>query len=182
MSTEVSSELKVTFFPPLYLQRRIWILDAIRRHQFKSVRVQNVFSSISANPVPTQILDIGCGEGELLNALRQPAPWLASHPDLTDDGKEDIASIHLAHLAGLDISDDVEFASQATAPPPDVTHEIRWEPLLVKIWKGGLEEFNPEFVGIECIVASEVYVKIKILSKMLLDKRCRDERHTSAAP
>lgn len=35
---------------------------------------------------------------------------------------------------------------------------IRWEPLQVDIWKGGLENVNPEFVGIDCIVSSEVCV------------------------
>lgn len=30
--------LKVTFFPPLYHQRRIWILDILRREQLTEVR------------------------------------------------------------------------------------------------------------------------------------------------
>lgn len=34
----------------------------------------------------------------------------------------------------------------------------RWEELEVKIWEGGLQVDNEEFVGVECIVATEVYV------------------------
>ena len=31
------AELKVTFFPPLYLQRRIWVLDILRREHVSEV-------------------------------------------------------------------------------------------------------------------------------------------------
>jgi hypothetical protein len=60
----------------------------------------------------------------------------------------------MRHIAGLDISADVEFASRGTAPP---FHGVaRWEPLEVKIWKGGLESLNTQFIDVECVVASEV--------------------------
>jgi hydroxyacyl-ACP dehydratase HTD2-like protein with hotdog domain len=35
-------ELKVTFFPPLYLQRRIWVLNMLRQHGVTSVRATNL--------------------------------------------------------------------------------------------------------------------------------------------
>ena len=68
---------------------------------------------------------------------------------------------------GLDISsEDLEFAVQGTAPQPDIELDNyagsfsnvnpRWEDLDVKIWKGGLEVINEDFVDIECIVSSEV--------------------------
>ena len=60
------------------------------------------------------------------------------------------------HVAGLDISSrDLEFAVETTAQTA-FTSDIRWEELEVKVWKGGLESVNEEFVGIECIVAMEV--------------------------
>ncbi|KAG2749524.1 hypothetical protein P692DRAFT_20953293 [Suillus brevipes Sb2] len=56
------AQLEASFFPPLYLQRRIWVLDILCREQV------------------TEIVDIGCGEGQLLAVLCQPAPSLP-HPD-----------------------------------------------------------------------------------------------------
>ena len=72
-------------------------------------------------------------------------------------------------LAGLDVSlSDLECTTRLTRPPRVVdddmavqswqTAPVRWEPLQVDIWQGGLERFNPTFVGVECIVATEVCV------------------------
>ena len=35
---------------------------------------------------------------------------------------------------------------------------FHWEVLKVKVWEGGLQTFNPEFVGMEFIVSTEVCV------------------------
>ena len=35
--TSEQDHLKVTFFPPLYLQRRIWVLNVLRREDITSV-------------------------------------------------------------------------------------------------------------------------------------------------
>ncbi|KAK0469578.1 uncharacterized protein EV420DRAFT_1495458 [Desarmillaria tabescens] len=150
-------ELFVTFNPPLYLQRKIWILDVMRRDSV------------------TDVVDIGCGEGQLLSALCQPAPWLGPPPpeilppsDPTDTATpnfnsphDPIPNLHPVRIAGLDISQrDLDFAIQATAPPPQTgdrhLSSTRWEPLVASIWKGGLEVINESFVGAECIVSSEV--------------------------
>ncbi|GLB40263.1 putative O-methyltransferase activity [Lyophyllum shimeji] len=167
---EDAEELKVTFYPPLFLQRRIWILDVLR--------AENV----------TKVLDVGCGEGQLLAVLCQPAPWLAPPPPhilpvqaATDSSdpmppsptyNDEIPNIHTTHIMGLDVSpSDLAFAVQGTAPPqPEVNLNegsdqytplltnvgLRWEDLDVKIWKGGLEVVNEEFVDVECIVSTEV--------------------------
>lgn len=37
LSEELSDELTVTFSPPLYLQRQIWVLDILRRENVISV-------------------------------------------------------------------------------------------------------------------------------------------------
>ncbi|TFK74176.1 hypothetical protein BDN72DRAFT_833905 [Pluteus cervinus] len=208
---EQEKELTVTFNPPLFIQRRIWVLDILR--------AENI----------TKVLDVGCGEGQLLSVLCQPAPWLAPPPpailphnpslsptlppatpiqadqqtvtspssDLippspvyNDDA---IPNLHVSHLWGLDIDDeDLRFAIEGIIPPgggnPDkeINHiedgngnaavdpnaeldidvmdisryerfgGLRWEPLEAKIWKGGLEVVNEEFVGVECIVCTEV--------------------------
>ncbi|KAF9004043.1 hypothetical protein BDQ17DRAFT_1478483 [Cyathus striatus] len=167
-------ELKVTFYPELFLQRRIWVLDILRKKG------------------TTKVLDVGCGEGQLLTVLCQPAPWLLPPPESIlppspiqptspstpavvsptyNSADDDIPNLHPTLIHGLDISDiDLKFAVQGTAVPPledksesegayrsyFIRTAPRWEEMTVKIWKGGLEVFNPEFVDIECIVAMEV--------------------------
>ncbi|KAJ7455238.1 hypothetical protein B0H11DRAFT_2067257 [Mycena galericulata] len=147
----------VTFYPPLFLQRRIWILDILRRETI------------------VDVLDVGCGEGQLLSVLAQPAPWLA--PPLASifpqnrtveyNYKSDMPNLHARRIAGLDISaHDLEFAVKGTRPPDARTEEddrniytvrvTRWEDLTAKVWQGGLEVINEEFVGVECIVCTEV--------------------------
>ncbi|TCD65696.1 hypothetical protein EIP91_002323 [Steccherinum ochraceum] len=169
-----SHELIVTFNPPLFLERRGWVLDIVREEGV------------------TQILDVGCGEGELIACLCNPAPWLKDPPppDLHLPSSPAIANVHrtqfmeyripaqpnslpsnekffdnyirVAQLHGLDVSssdlvhavDAVSTRESGSASP--WMKRPRWEPMNAKIWKGGLEVFNPEFVGIECIVATEV--------------------------
>ncbi|ESK93957.1 rna methylase hua enhancer 1 [Moniliophthora roreri MCA 2997] len=156
-------ELKVTFIPQLYLQRRIWILDILRKE------------------CVTNVLDVGCGEGQLLSALCQPAPWLSPPPpsvipedsfippmNLFNNPLDPIANLHPTVISGLDISSlDLKFAAQVTEPPKEDESElqgewarsraaVRWEELTANIWKGGLEIVNDEFIGMECIVATEV--------------------------
>lgn len=139
------------------------------------------------------MLDIGCGEGELLNTLCQVAPWLSPPPSLLDTDPRSptspisaqlnptdrhdpdaIPNLHPRYLHGLDISaEDLQFAVRLTKPPeveafddPISPHPIRrypttltrFEELDVNIWKGGLEVVNEEFVSMDCIVSSEVYV------------------------
>lgn len=173
---EDQEELKVTFYPELFLQRRIWVLNVLRREAI------------------TQVLDAGCGEGELLTVLCQPAPWLPAPPSSilppppspssppstsptapespTYNTTDDIPNLHISLLHGLDISSsDLAFAIERTQPPPPEPEEDiitgmgyrtystgiqRWEDLQVKIWKGGLETVNEAFVGVECIVSTEV--------------------------
>ncbi|RXW17293.1 hypothetical protein EST38_g8563 [Candolleomyces aberdarensis] len=160
------TELKVHFYPELHLQRRIWILDTLRR--------ENI----------TKVLDVGCGEGSLLSPLCQPAPWLPPPPSdrlpalspsahagapgspllsPTFNSVDGIQNLHVELIHGLDISpDDLAFAINTTQPPeplPPSTYTVsltRFEPLDVKLWEGGLETINEEFVGIECIVSTEV--------------------------
>ncbi|KAJ7170898.1 hypothetical protein C8R43DRAFT_854793, partial [Mycena crocata] len=147
---------QVTFYPPLFLQRRIWILDILRRESI------------------VDVLDIGCGEGQLLSVLAQPAPWLAPPPASIIPGrdpaknveyKSDMPNLHPRRIAGLDISaQDLTFAVKGTQPPGANAAEAdpygvlvtRWEDLTAKVWKGGLQVVNEEFVGVECIVCTEV--------------------------
>ena len=111
-----------------------------------------------------QVLDVGCGEGSLLTALCNPAPWLAT-PD--QDSTERFKILRVSHLHGLDISDDdLQNTIVSTSPPAEPTSEYayysratRWEPLQVDIWKGSLASVNEAFVGMESIVSTEVYVR-----------------------
>lgn len=135
-----------------------------------------------------QVLDVGCGEGRLLSALCNPAPWLDkptsqpypydSVPRLQEQAaKPEIQNIHLFQLHGLDVSiADLESAAKWMQPqlkmpkaaysasPWDVNYldwpSARWDDLDVSIWKGGVEHVNPTFIGIDCIVSTEVFVII----------------------
>ncbi|KAF7336806.1 hypothetical protein MVEN_02116400 [Mycena venus] len=149
---------QVTFYPPLFLQRRIWIPGHLAPRKHCGC-----------------VLDVGCGEGQLLSVLAQPAPWLAPptdiFPERTNSGeysyKGDLPNLHARRIAGLDISGhDLAFAVKGTAPPSNSAEEedpytygvrvTRWEDLTAKVWKGGLQVINEEFVGVECIVCTEV--------------------------
>ncbi|KAL4072715.1 hypothetical protein V8B97DRAFT_2023458 [Scleroderma yunnanense] len=155
MDTE---NLKVSFFPPLHHQRRIWVLDTLRRERI------------------TEIVDIGCGEGGLLAALCQPAPWLGPRSHWRNrlsarDADEGLISLfdnvllndsetpdlHPVRIAGLDISTKaLQSAAELTSPSSENALYTRWEPLEVNLWHGSLDSINPAFVDTECIVASEV--------------------------
>ncbi|KDQ59349.1 hypothetical protein JAAARDRAFT_128204 [Jaapia argillacea MUCL 33604] len=152
---EAAQEPKVSFFPPLFLQRRIWVLDQMRKYHV------------------TSILDIGCGEGSLLACLARPAPWLPPPAPLppTDPAEstqcpssqflvpsQDPLDLYPSFIAGLDISpSDLQYAIEDTSPAAhESSSNIRWEPLEVQIWEGGLECVNEAFVDMECIVAMEV--------------------------
>ncbi|THH31729.1 hypothetical protein EUX98_g2469 [Antrodiella citrinella] len=165
-AAELVEELQVTFSPALYLERRGWVLEILRRERVR------------------QVLDVGCGEGELIGCICNPAPWLSgplasivpstisigrrskymeytasvnSRQDVTDD-VDDFLHINILH--GLDISpSDLKDAVQAvSARDADSLSDwqVRWEPLDVKIWMGDLGVYNEEFMDIECIVATEV--------------------------
>ncbi|KAJ8519044.1 hypothetical protein ONZ45_g3970 [Pleurotus djamor] len=166
-------ELKVTFNPPLVMQRRIWVLDTLRKEGV------------------TSLLDIGCGEGQLLDTLAQPAPWLLPPPPSVLPSvsstqlptTDEIINLHIKQVHGLDISEpDLAFAKQNLVPPPPpqpaylgspegvdlggktpvtpvhirTLQTIRWEELGAKLWLGGVQVPNEEFLDIECIVSSEV--------------------------
>ena len=153
---------QVYFYPPLYEQRRAWILDVLR----------------SERPRISSILDIGCGEGTLLSVLCQPAECHLI-PDGFDarfrvpNGDEirlqsvidTVESMYPKEIAGLDVSPGVlelakgvleNQANGYTFLPP----KPRWQELKVQLWKGGLEEYNPAFNGYDCIVSTEVYVPL----------------------
>ncbi|KAF9243433.1 hypothetical protein BU15DRAFT_43071 [Melanogaster broomeanus] len=144
-------DLKVTFFPPLYEQRRIWLLEILRRERI------------------TAILDVGCGEGSLLASLCQPAPWLgpgssqdeeralSSLFDNMGSNDEDSPNLHPTRIAGLDISSrDLDVAAECTSPASANPLYTRWEPLGVELWHGSVDVINPSFIDVECVVATEV--------------------------
>ncbi|KAH8118207.1 hypothetical protein DFH11DRAFT_1699623, partial [Phellopilus nigrolimitatus] len=155
-----ASETKVTFFPPLHAARCAWILSILRRERV------------------TSVLDIGCGEGALLRCLCNPAAFLlrgepavdgsadaAPRPALSPQasgraaGVGDPPDLHVARLAGLDVSaPDLAACADATAPRA-ASCKLglpRWEPLEVTLWHGSLAVYNAEFAGVECIVSTEV--------------------------
>ena len=139
----------------------MWVLDVLRRENVKAVETLSLQESPNVSD-QIQVLDVGCGEGSLLTALCNPAPWLAP-PD--QDSAERFKILHISHLHGLDISDqDLQNTILSTSPPSGSSEYayysriIRWEPLQVRIWKGSLASVNEPFIGIESIVSTEVYV------------------------
>ncbi|KAL1696878.1 hypothetical protein GGG16DRAFT_84447 [Schizophyllum commune] len=153
-------DMRVTFIPPLFLQRRVWILDILR------------------NEKVTEVLDVGCGEGSLLSTLCQPAPWL-DPPDARtraqldidpaleaiDVGCDEISNLHIRKVTGLDLftsTQDLDFAKLSIAPPRQEEDPYgyntcaRYESMEARLYRGGLEVVNDEFVNAECIVATEV--------------------------
>ncbi|KAF8591060.1 hypothetical protein K439DRAFT_1402650 [Ramaria rubella] len=140
--------LRVTFHPALYLQRQTWVLDILRRENVQSV------------------LDIGCGEGSLLQCLTEPSftlpPRITLPPTQSD--------LYLKTIHGLDPHPpNCELAALSTAPPPFDKppftgydrwrkRDARWMPLEVSIWEGGFEAINDAFEGdnVDAFVASEV--------------------------
>lgn len=158
---ENEEQLSVTFHPPLYLQRRGWVFSIMRREHVR------------------EVLDVGCGEAELLACLCNPAPWLPSPPPpplssrlspsqpVGNQAPDPHIRPYLLHALEPHPS-LVAMAVAATAPPPSEEEErkrgrlwlgvTRWEELEVRVWRGGLEVVNEGFKGVECIVATEVYV------------------------
>ena len=152
---------RVHFFPPLHEQRRAWILDAVRR----------------ARPRVVSVLDVGCGEGELLGALCQPAECLAVADDF--DARhgvppgdaawlrsvvDTVESVHPRAIAGLDAGSAPLALAKAllegsSGGCPFLPPAPRWQGLTVQLWGGGLEEYNAALAGYDCIVSSEVYVR-----------------------
>ena len=117
-----------------------------------------------------KILDVGCGEGTLLACLCNPSLYItrssSQNPNAdqgTEIDAEEIPELHMKKIAGLDSSlSTLQNAIESTRPPDISETQVyysvlpRWEELDVKIWHGGLENVNEEFIGTECIVSSEV--------------------------
>ncbi|KAJ9091084.1 hypothetical protein QFC19_009258 [Naganishia cerealis] len=121
----------IRFSPSLQMQRIEWALDVLRKEGVRSV------------------LDIGCGEGDLLRVLCEPAATVPEEPiravyapnghsDVDEDGEENMdkdeddhnvnrretRELFLHRIAGLDIDPTViPAAVKATAPPADSDQE-----------------------------------------------------------
>ncbi|KAI5452046.1 hypothetical protein NCC49_000989 [Naganishia albida] len=157
----------IRFSPSLQMQRIEWALDVLRREGVKSV------------------LDVGCGEGDLLRVLCEPAATVPEEPiravleSSGSDGEEDMdkedhntdrtqtRELFLHRIAGLDVDPTViPEAVKVTAPPtePEQTDyqftetyvTPRWQRMECEIWQGGLEKHNRRLEGFEAIVALEL--------------------------
>ncbi|KAF8529859.1 hypothetical protein JB92DRAFT_3194105 [Gautieria morchelliformis] len=159
MALPEAEGLRVTFNPPLYLQRQIWVLDILRREKVQSV------------------LDIGCGEGSLLQCLTEPSYTLPpttslppTSPFVLGTGANALADLYLHTIHGLDpCASNLELAILGTSPsspdrPPFTGYErwtrrnARWMRLEVSLWEGGFEAVNDAFArdAVDAFVASEV--------------------------
>ncbi|BEI79935.1 hypothetical protein CcaverHIS002_0104640 [Cutaneotrichosporon cavernicola] len=136
---EASDFTGVTFSPELWMQRRHWALDVLRKEGVRSV------------------MDIGCGPGSLLQTLP-----IRGDDGTIPDGKE----LFIRRLVGVDIDPAVMTSALQTLaaplkveeslirnPPPSIP---RWEPLDTELWLGNIELYNSRLEGYEAIVALEV--------------------------
>jgi small RNA 2'-O-methyltransferase len=127
--------------------------------------------------ITCQVLDIGCGEGSLLQCLTEPSYTLPpttslppTSPFVLGAGASCLTDLYLHTIHGLDpCASNLELAIQGTAPssldkPPFTGYErwtrrnARWTSLEVNIWEGGFEAINDAFArdAIDVFVASEV--------------------------
>ncbi|KAH0833064.1 hypothetical protein J3R83DRAFT_12055 [Lanmaoa asiatica] len=148
--------LKVTFFPPLYHQRRIWILDILRRERLAEVRAitRTDGFDLTGHYHWYKYIDPRYWMWRRRpprNAL--PARPMAETEPLSRRRRRAV----LALLERLDIaSSQLEIATQYTSPASVNPLYTRWEPLDVEIWQGSVDAINPAFVNVQCIVASEL--------------------------
>jgi len=169
-----NNENAPSFFPPLFLQRRAFILKTLKNADVES------------------IVEIGCGEGQVLSSFCQPAAHLDDFPTQLPPLKDSPSylsklerinsllstlprdqdlgkDLHLRRIAGLDIdASALGHAKAATAPTalPSLTAEeelsglirqpLRWEDLKVELWHGSLDVYNGNLAGYDAFVATEV--------------------------
>ncbi|MBW0525714.1 hypothetical protein O181_065429 [Austropuccinia psidii MF-1] len=169
------------FFPPLVMQRRSFSMEFIKRKRIHSVLElgcgEGTLLGLLTHPAtsldefpPSQIAP------SLLKDLKK---------DLVEDRFDDPAyairlkaiqdqilpqvprlsaheqDLHLSHLIGIDIDPNRLRSARQSISPTNLNFSsyspaIRWEPLEVEIWQGDITVFNNKFVGIECVVMSEV--------------------------
>jgi small RNA 2'-O-methyltransferase len=153
-SERVHDPLPIYFSPPLYDQRRLWVMSILRQEGVSS------------------ILDVGCGDGNLLACLCNPPPWLSEEGRTTVDPSaecqsESLSFVDARRLVGLDISrKELVKAVECTAPEESTEMLTswsgrrirRWDSLEVTILEGNFADYNPKLCDVECIVATEVYV------------------------
>ncbi|KLO17154.1 hypothetical protein SCHPADRAFT_900941 [Schizopora paradoxa] len=144
--------LRVSFFPPLQEQRRGWILSVLRKERVRSV------------------VDIGCGEGSLLQCLCNPSRFLRSSNQyrgiessedriLQEIQNEEDSELQTTSIMGLDVELESAKRSASSTKPSTERDPLsfpRWISLDVKIFHGSLADYNPEFEYADCIVSTEV--------------------------
>ncbi|WWD18873.1 hypothetical protein CI109_103328 [Kwoniella shandongensis] len=157
---EESTVTGVTFTPELWMQRRHWALQVLRREQVQSV------------------LDIGCGPGSLLETLVIPPSTVSEPPirprsqsrksqlpspvdsDLEQDDGEG-QELFIRRLGGVDASPSVIHPALSIISPPSSSSTFpprrpRWEPLTTELYLGDIEKYNARLEGYEAMIALEV--------------------------
>lgn len=165
---------EVEFFPPLPEQRRSWALEILKRERVTKVGPlcrEIVAGSWLTTILFLQVLDVGCGEGVLLQHLTHAPPWRAY---TTETPAPSVFSrpefIHPRELHGLDVlHDELLYAANITAPDNHAYGWTRFEQFDISLWEGGLQVPNPAFKGIECIIATDVYVTFHLQMLSLAD-------------
>ncbi|KAI9356506.1 S-adenosyl-L-methionine-dependent methyltransferase [Zopfochytrium polystomum] len=109
------------FDPPLWIQRRAAVSGLLKEHALH----------------PTAILDLGCGEGALLEILLNDTSFV--------------------RLAGLDIArDEVVLAASRCQPSRRDFDYLRGMPMTVSLYCGDLLSLDDRLAGYDAIVLAEV--------------------------
>ncbi|PLW57133.1 hypothetical protein PCANC_01947 [Puccinia coronata f. sp. avenae] len=159
------------FFPPLVTQRRAFCLSFLKRERIQTVLElgcgEGTLLGLLTNPASClgefpsqaymdrlrseQVNTEDAGKKERLGAIEQV---VRETPALEDYQRD----LHLEQLVALDLCP--ESVRRVHESLQDIrkagSGSARWEPLRVELWAGDLAIPNARFVGVECVVMSEV--------------------------
>ena len=130
------------------------------------------------------MLEVGCGEGAVLQILLEPPSHADCFPpsSLVDNsGRIDSIppaqekELHLARVIGLDVQREVLDLAVRMATPSSEDME-RWNELTLELYEGSLDVHNDAFEGVDAIIATEVIEHLFPVS--LVDLSCSQHSQT----
>lgn len=131
-----STDSQPLFFPPLWKQRRSFVSETLLKHGISSV------------------LDLGCGEGALLEILINEATF--------------------QRLGGVELDRDVLQEAADRCSPKDLDYRfLRELPVQVDLYSGSLDVKDPRCLLYDAITCIEVYVtfgKMCFLNSIIIVK------------
>ncbi|KAJ3297313.1 Small RNA 2'-O-methyltransferase [Borealophlyctis nickersoniae] len=129
------------FSPPLWRQRRALISKILKENDVHSVRAEilkQTADPCSFSPVKYEkVLDLGCGEGALLEILLNDTTF--------------------TRVAGVDVDEDaIQLAEQNCQPNDHDRRFLRETPVECKLFQGSVADADCRFVDFDAITSVEV--------------------------